>query len=128
MDIIVRAGACAVIGSILALLLKKYTPEMSLSVAILTGALILYLTSSVGATVAETLRDLAEQSDIPPIYVYPVLKSVAIGMISHLAAQICRDAQQGSVASAVELCAAFCALFVSLPLLESLLSMVAQLL
>ena len=128
MDIIVRAGACAVIGSILALLLKKYTPEMSLSVAILTGALILYLTSSVGATVAETLRDLAEQSDIPSIYVYPVLKSVAIGMISHLAAQICRDAQQGSVASAVELCAAFCALFVSLPLLESLLSMVAQLL
>ena len=46
----------------------------------------------------------------------------------HLAAQVCRDAQQGSIASAVELCGTLCALYISLPLIRSLLAIVEQLL
>ena len=49
-------------------------------------------------------------------------------MITHLAAQVCRDAQQGSIASAVELCGTLCALYISLPLIRSLLAIVEQLL
>ena len=35
MEIVIRAAAAAVIGSILALLLRKYTPELSLTVTML---------------------------------------------------------------------------------------------
>ena len=57
----------------------------------------------------------------------PVMKCVGIGLITNLAGQVCRDAQQGTAASAVELCGVFCALYAALPLVESLLTVVERL-
>ncbi len=128
MEIVSRAAACAVIGSILALLLRKYTPELSLVTALITGVVIVWISSSVCLRIAEALRDVARRSGVEAAYVAPVMKCVGIGMVSHLAAQICRDAGQGSAASAVELCAVLCALYAALPLIESLLAVVEKLL
>ena len=77
--------------------------------------------------IAETLRDVAHRSGVEAVYLAPVLKCIGIGMVSHMAAQICRDAQQSSTASAVELCGALCALYVSLPLIRALLAAVEKL-
>ncbi len=128
MEIVSRAAACAVIGSILALLLQKYTPELSLATVLITGVVIVWISSAVCLRIAETLRDVARRSGVEAVYLAPVLKCVGIGMVSHLAAQICRDAGQGSAASAVELCAALCALYTALPLIEALLAVVEKLL
>ena len=128
MEIVSRAAACAVIGSILALLLRKYTPELSLATVLITGVVIVWISSSVCLRIAETLRDVAHRSGVEAVYLAPVLKCVGIGMVSHLAAQICRDAGQGSSASAVELCAALCALYTALSLIEALLAVVEKLL
>ena len=78
--------------------------------------------------ILEVLRRLAEKNAVSSVYTTPVLKCVGIGLVTHLASQICRDAQQGSVGAAVELCGTLCALYVSLPLIESLLSTVEKLL
>lgn len=128
MDVIARAAAAAVIGSILALLLRRYTPELSLLLAIATGAVILWICAGIASHVAEALRDLAEKGDISAVYVSPVMKCIGIGLVTDLAAQICRDAQQGSIASGVELCGTLCALAVSLPLIQAILSTVEKLL
>ena len=126
MEIVIRAAAAAVIGSILALLLRKYTPELSLTVTILAGVIIVWLAAAVASRISDLLREIAEKGGIDAVYLSPVLK--CIGMITHLAAQVCRDAQQGSIASAVELCGTLCALYISLPLIRSLLAIVEQLL
>ena len=47
MEIVSRAAACAVIGSILALLLRKHTPELSLTTTLITGMVIVWISSSV---------------------------------------------------------------------------------
>ena len=119
MEIVIRAAAAAVIGSILALLLRKYTPELSLTVTILAGVIIVWLAAAVASRISDLLREIAEKGGIDAVY---------LGMITHLAAQVCRDAQQGSIASAVELCGTLCALYISLPLIRSLLAIVEQLL
>ena len=128
MEIITRAAAAAVVGSILALLLRKYTPELSLTLALITGVVIVWISASVASQVTETLYQLADNGGIASIYVAPVMKCIGIGLITHLAAQVCRDSQQGSIASAVELCGTLCALYISLPLIQSLLSTVGKLL
>lgn len=128
MEIVTRAAGCAVVGSLLALLLRKYTPELSLLTAIATGGVIVWISVSVCGRVVETLRRIAERSGVEAVYLSPVLKCVAIGVVTHMAAQLCRDAQQGSVGAAVELCGTLCALYVSLPLIEALLSVVERLL
>ena len=127
MEIVIRAAAAAVIGSILALLLRKYTPELSLTVTILAGVIIVWLAAA-ASRISDLLREIAEKGGIDAVYLSPVLKCIGIGMITHLAAQVCRDAQQGSIASAVELCGTLCALYISLPLIRSLLAIVEQLL
>ena len=128
MDIIARAAAAAVIGSILVLLLRRYTPELSLLLAVVTGAVIVWICAGIAAHVTEALRSVSEKGGIPSAYVSPVMKCIGIGLVTNLAAQICRDAGQGSAASAVELCAALCALYTALPLIESLLAVVEKLL
>ncbi|MBR4579451.1 MAG: hypothetical protein IKO22_07590 [Oscillospiraceae bacterium] len=128
MEIVTRAAACAVVGSLLALLLRKYTPELSLLAALVTGGAVVWLCAGVCGRIVETLGTIAERSGVEAVYLSPVLKCVAIGAVTRMASQLCRDAQQGSVGAAVELCGAACALYVSLPLVESLLSVVERLL
>ena len=127
MEIILRGAVIAVIGSILALLLRKNAPEMALLTVLSAGLMIFWLSASLCAKIIETLREIAENGAVSSIYLAPVLKCVGIGLVTHLAAQLCRDAQQGSAASAVELCGTLCALYISLPLFELLLSMVGRL-
>lgn len=123
----IRAASAAVIGSILALLLKKYTPELSLLTALATGLAVVWFTASICGSIAGALRRAAEMSGVAAIYVAPVMKCVGIGLVTNLAAQVCKDADQGTAASAVELCGVFCALYVALPLIESLLAVVEKL-
>ena len=128
MDIITRAAGCAVVGSLLALLLHKYTPELSLTATMITGSVILWFSVSLCGEIVDILREIAQRSGVEEVYRSPVLKCVGIGVVSHLSAQTCRDAQQGSIAAAVELCAVLCALYVSLPLIRSMLIMLERLL
>lgn len=127
MEIIIRAAAVAVVGSILALLLKKNAPELSLMTALATGLAVVWLTVSLCSGIADGLGRAVELSGAAGMYVTPVMKCVGIGLITNLAGQVCRDAQQGTAASAVELCGVFCALYVALPLVESLLAVVERL-
>ena len=127
MDIVIRAAAAAVLGSILALLLRRYTPELALTVTIAAGLAVIWISAAVAHQVTETVRDLSLAGGVAWVYVSPVMKCVGIGVVTHMAAQICRDAQQGSTASAVELCGTLCALYVSLPLIKALLSTVEKL-
>lgn len=90
--------------------------------------IIVWLAAAVASRISDLLREIAEKGGIDAVYLSPVLKCIGIGMITHLAAQVCRDAQQGSIASAVELCGTLCALYISLPLIRSLLAIVEQLL
>lgn len=60
-------------------------------------------------------------------YTAPVIKCVGIGICAKLGSDLCRDAGQTAVASTVELCGAGCALYVSLPLVKTLLGLLGEL-
>lgn len=124
----IRSAGVAVVGSILALLLKKNTPELSLMAALATGLAVMWMTVSLCSGIAEAIGRAVALGGSAAVYVSPVLKCVGIGLVSNLAGQVCKDAQQGTAASAIELCGVFCALYVALPLVESVLSVVEKLL
>ena len=115
------------VGSVLALLLKKTTPELSLMAALATGLAVLWLSVRMCGSIIEVYGSMLSLSDTAAVYTTPVMKCVGIGLITNLAGQVCRDAQQGTAASAVELCGVFCALYTALPLVESLLSVIEKL-
>ena len=128
MTVLVKAAAAGVTGSVMALLIRRSAPELGFAVSAAVAILAGLLAAQAVSGLTELLTLAEENTGLSPAVVSPVLKCVGIGVVTHMASQLCRDAQQGSVGAAVELCGVLCALYVSLPLIESLLSVVETLL
>ena len=125
--ILLKVAAVAVAGAVLGLVIKKNSPDMSLMLTIALAMAGLYLAFDVIVGVVEFIRTLAEATNISLTAVEIVFKTVGISLVTKLASDVCRDAGQSSVASGVELVGSLTALYISLPLFESVVSMIRSL-
>ena len=117
----VAAALCAVV-------VRKSTAELGLVLALAAGAVI--LSGALGAleAVRELMDTLGDTAGLSPAILAPVLKTVGIAILTRIAAELCRDAKENGIAAFVETAGAASALFVALPLLRTVLSMVTGLL
>ncbi len=128
MEIALKAAAAAVTGSVIALLLRRQTPELSLLLALAAGILAVGFCIGVLGEIADVLRSLTEKSGVPAVLLLPVIKCVGIALLTQIASQLCRDAQQGAAAVFMELCGTLCALYTALPLVRSVYAVIEGLL
>ena len=128
MGALLRFAAAAVLTTAVCLLLRRSNPELQVPLAALACAFALYLTMELLAPVRDFLERAAALSGIGDTYLLPVAKCVVIAVMAKGAADLCRDGGQSAVAGAVELGGAAAALYVSLPLLTSLLGFLEKLL
>ena len=126
MTILLKAAAIAIAGAVITLLLKRSAPELGLSVSIAVSLLCAALAMELLSGLREILDLVQTQTGLSPAVTAPVLKCVGIGIVTRLSADMCRDAGQSAIASAVELCGAACALVTALPLIQSLLRMISE--
>ena len=117
-----KVAAAAITVSVLGLLLRRYNPELVLLLALVTAAGALL--ASLG--LLNGMRDLRALlrtflGENAETLIAPLAKSLAITVLSRFAADLCRDASQGSLASAVELTGNLCCVGLTLPLLMSVL-------
>ncbi len=126
MDVVFKAVVIGITGTILALIIKKTNPEISAGLALCVCTVIAVLAVRLFSQVKEValLADFGQS--FSSAYIAPVFKCVGIGICARLGADICKDSGQTSVASSVELCGAVCALYVSLPLIKTLLRMIGE--
>ena len=61
------------------------------------------------------------------VYMMPVIKCLAIAIVTRFAADLCKDASQNATASAVELTGSVCGFAVILPLLWNVLRLIGGL-
>jgi len=127
MDMLIRVMAIAVAGSVLGLVIKKNSPEMSMLLTISLAIFALYLAFEVITGVMDFIRSLSETVGISPTVLGVVLRNVGIAIVTKLSSDICRDAGQSTIASGVELAGTVTAIYVSLPLLQTVVSMVNSL-
>ena len=127
MELALRCATICVVGSILALLLKKNVPELSLLLGLSAGLCAAVLCSRMAAEIIETLRSLALNAALEPAAFAPVLKCVGISLVTELSKELCRDAGENALAGFAEVCGSLCALYVTLPLIRSLLSVIEKL-
>ena len=128
MDQIFPIAAVALIGSLSALFLKREVKELSLLLSIVTSVILLSLVSAGALEILSLLRQLAETAEISDALLAPMLKVLGIEVVTNLVANICRDAGEGGVASAVELTGAICALYTSIPVIQAVLILIEELL
>ena len=127
MTALVQAAALGLAGALISLLLKKNAPELGLALSLAVCLIGAGLAMELFAQLREVIDLAREQTGLSPAIVSPVLKCVGIGVVTRLAADLCKDAGQSAVASTVELCGAACAVVTALPLIRSLLQMIGEL-
>ena len=119
--------ALCVVGGILALVLKKTSPEQALLLVLCAAvAGLALLTDGLGELV-EFLRELGERSGVSETLFVPLYKTVGIGLVAKVGGDLCRDAGGAALASVVETAGAVCALLVAMPLLRAVLELLMEL-
>ena len=127
MEIIIKAVVIGVAGAVLTLIIKRTNPELSTVLTLTVCAVIVGMAMKVFSSVSEVLDLVEIDSGFSSAYMAPVIKCVGIGITARLGSDLCKDSGQEAVASSVEICGAICALYVSLPLIKTLLRMIGEL-
>lgn len=119
MDTAIRIAAVCLIGALLASLLKKTSPHMALLLALAVCAAVLFALVRGLEEILSLLRELLEWGGLSVELFVPLLKTVAIAIVSRTGGALCRDAGEGAMAGLVEMVGAFSAIAVSLPLFRA---------
>lgn len=117
-----KIAALAVVAALCAAVVKKQSPEIAMVLALAAGVMILLSCAQGLARVLDFLDGLAEFGGLSSAVVTPVVKVAGIAVVTRIAAEICRDAKEGGLASFVETSGTVLALLTALPLLTAVLS------
>lgn len=126
MTILLKAAAAGIAGAVLALVLRRSAPELSLTLSVAVSLIGAMLALELVTGLGDLLETVKKETGLSPAVLGPVMKCVGVGIVTRLASDLCRDAGQSAAASSVELCGAACALVVSLPLIHAMLSAVRE--
>ena len=124
----VKAAALALTAALCAGVVRRGAPELALLLALAAGGGILMLGMGALAQTAAALERMADAAQLGDELVRPVVKTVALSLISRVTAELCRSAGEGGAAAFVELAGTVLALGAALPLAEGVLELMAQLL
>ena len=128
MEPLFRALALAIVGCIFILLLKPKAAEIGLMLSIGVSVLVFILGIELLRGIFDFINLLQNATNLSPEMIGPVMKVVGIGIVSRISADICKDAGQTAIGNVVELIGTITALFVSLPLMQTVFQMIGRLL
>ena len=128
MEAMAKLAAVGGTAVVLSAVLRKNTPELALLLALAAGLWMLALTASGLGAVVELMNELAEQAGLSEVLLEPVVKTVALSILTRLTVEICRSAGEGGVAAFVETAGAVLALLAALPLIRAVAQMMGELL
>ena len=128
MDLFIRAAAAVLVAVIMYLVLERNNKEIALLLTVcmccMIGAAIHRFTEPVIAFVdqlQDTGRINADQLEV-------LLKVVGISFITEITALVCSDAGNGTLGKMLQILSSCVILWLSIPLLSSLLALVQQIL
>lgn len=116
----------ALIATFISVILKKYKPEISLQIAVITGVIIFALMVSKLSLVIELLYDITTKINIELVYLTTIIKIIAIAYIAEFAGEVCRDAGEGTIALKIEFAGKILIIVLAIPIIYALLDLVIK--
>ena len=127
MSDIIKVAAAAVAAAICAVVVRRQAPELGLALTVCAGAVIVLYCSGAIRAAMELMDKLVEAGGLSAQVAEPVIKTAGIAIVTRLAADFCRDAKEGGLASAVELAGTALALVTVLPLMSAVVDLLTGL-
>ena len=123
----IKVAAAAVAAAVCAVVVRKQAPDLALALTVCAGTVILLYCSGALTAAMELMDKLIEAGGLSAQVVAPVVRTAGIAIVTRLAADFCRDAQEGGLASAVELAGTALALVTVLPLMSAVVDLLTGL-
>jgi len=120
MDIIKIIGI-GLIAVIIVVLLKEYRPEFAVYVSIVAGVLIITLLLDKFIGIFNLIESLSLKGNINTEYIKILIKITGIAMLTEFAVSVCKDANETSIASKVDMGGKILIISISLPIIRALL-------
>ncbi len=127
MDGYLQAVAGALVAVVVCLLLSRYGGDMTLLVTLAASAMVLMAAMRYLEPVIDLLDRLRSMITLDAGYIVTLLKAVGIGLIGEVAAMICADGGNSALGKGVEILTAAVVLWLSVPMMVSLLELILQL-
>lgn len=127
MEMFIRVAAIAIVASVMAVLLKKNTPEISLLLVLAAAMLIIGVFLDLFGTIRDFINTLAQAAGLSSAIITPLIKTIGVAIVCKLATEVCKDASQNTIASVVEIVGAVTALYIALPLMSTAIEMIGSL-
>ena len=128
MGAMVRLAAVGVTAVVLSAVLKKNVPELALLLTLAAGLWILGAAAEGLGAIKALLEELAGQAGLSEALLEPVLKTVALSILTKVTAEVCRSGGVGGVAAFVETAGTVLALLAALPLVRAVAQLMGELL
>lgn len=123
-----KIAALACVTAVFAVMLRQRGQALSVLLSLAACIGVILLAAGFFQPILDAARKLQTLAGLGDELTEPLFKILGISLVTHLAAGVCTDAGEGSVARAVELAGGLLALYAGLPLLLAVLELVQQLL
>ena len=127
MEAVLQVTGLCVVGALLALVVKRGSPETALLLTLGAAVAVLLFLAGTFEELLAFLEELGERSGVPAELFVPLYKTVGIALVVKVGGSLCRDAGESALGSVVETAGAVCALLVALPLLRAVLELLLEL-
>ena len=123
-----RAAAVGLSAAVLGAVLRRHTPELGLLLVLAAGVWIMGLCAGALGAGLELLRELSQLTGAEDELLRPVVKTVAISLLTRVTAEVCRGAGEGGIDAFLEVAGTVFALGVSMPLIRAVVVLMGEML
>lgn len=127
MEQVFQVTALCLVGALLAVVVRRGSPELALLLTLAAAAAVLLALAEPVRELMTFLTELGERSGVSKELFVPLYKTVGIALVVKVGGELCRDAGESALAAVVETAGAVCALLAALPLLRAVLSLLLEL-
>ncbi len=128
MDTVLQLTSLAVVAAVLCLVVRQDGRPLALLLALGACAVLLLLSLRFFSPVLTVVERLRKLSGLNEAATAPVLKVTGIGLLTQVAGGVCEDAEEKALAKAVEIGGGVLAIYASLPLISSVLTLLEDML
>lgn len=123
---VMRIVGIGLIGAILSILLRNSKPEFSMLIPVVVSFTVLACAMPYLIRITEELSRMASSAGINSSYMRIVIKVIGISYLVCITAELCKDVGENAIAAKIELGGKLIILAMAIPIINSLLNLVKE--
>lgn len=124
---VIKIAVLGIVCSLLVMYLKNLKPEYGQLLLLAVGVVLSFFAFAYLKNMAELLEKLTGRITLQKSYLTVLLKMIGIAYVCEFASNLCKDAGCQTIAGQVEMIGKLSMLFISAPIVTSLIEMIGKL-